>query len=77
MNSTKHPLQLLTTILSHGDLGYDAPSLLGNDNSIILVPELVNLEHAEDCDGVHERSVELEVGVIRTDVVTTCKYRSN
>ena len=33
------------------------------------LPELVNLEHAEDGNGVHEGGVELEVGMVRADVV--------
>ena len=33
------------------------------------LPELINLEHAEDGNGVHEGGVELEVGMVRADVV--------
>ena len=35
-----------------------------------LLPELINLEHTEDGNGVHESSIKLEVGMVRTNVIT-------
>ncbi len=40
-------------------------------NTSLSLPELVDLEHAEDGDGVHEGGVKLEVGMVGTDVVAT------
>jgi hypothetical protein len=40
-------------------------------NTSPFLPELVDLEHAEDGDGVHEGGVKLEVGVVGADVIAT------
>ncbi len=40
-------------------------------NTSLSLPELVDLEHAEDGDGVHEGGVKLEVGMVGTDVVAS------